>query len=515
MQKVNQLFSTLHCAKIVVIITTIVAVLATYHSIQTESILAYNDATAHLNTARRIIDNLTPGLVQIGSVWLPLLHLLEIPFVANFHLWQTGIAGAIVSGGSFVVSSWFLYKLLFQITNRKLPSLIGVLAFIANINLLYLQSMAMFEPLLMATAFGAIYYLSLWSKDNSVRSLVFAAFFTMLASLTRYDGWALFLACSAYVLLISFLQKHKSISGSVTMFSTLAGFGIILWFVYNLAIFGDPFFFSSGEFSAKAQQDILFERGQLPTKGDLELSFVTYTLAVLINNGVVITVVSLLGVLIFLFNNAFKTKRWAPLILLVPYAFNILTLYLGQSVIWLPMIEPFFETYFNARYGLLMLPAIAFFVGYLAYKHLLAAILVVAAIIVQVYLFANPHILPIAGEEIGAVVLQDTVSSVNDQTRSSSKFLNENHDGGLVLVSSASADAFIFRAGLPLKNFITEGTGDYWRESLEDPSRHASWIVFFNDESDRVGRKVAKSKVLKQKYERVYQDATYQIWKIK
>ena len=113
------------------------------------------------------------------------------------------------------------------------------------------------------------------------------------------------------------------------------------------------------------------------------------------------------------------------------------------------------------------------------------------------------------------ITLQDTVSSVNTQTVAAGKFLRENHDGKLIMVSSASADAFIFRAGIPLKYFITEGTGHYWRNSLGDPRRHAGWVVFFNDESDRVGRKVGKSKILKDHYTQVYKDQTYQIWKIK
>src|SRR4051794_19433560 len=52
----------------------------------------YGDAEAHLNIARRIVDSLTPGRDQIGTVWLPLPHLLMLPFAANDHLWQTGLA---------------------------------------------------------------------------------------------------------------------------------------------------------------------------------------------------------------------------------------------------------------------------------------------------------------------------------------------------------------------------------------------------------------------------------------
>ena len=40
--------------------------------------LSHYDARAHLVVARRIIDSLTPGWQQIGAVWLPLPHLLNM-----------------------------------------------------------------------------------------------------------------------------------------------------------------------------------------------------------------------------------------------------------------------------------------------------------------------------------------------------------------------------------------------------------------------------------------------------
>src|SRR5271154_737223 len=43
--------------------------------------LLYGDAVAHLGIARRILDSRNPGLPQVGGVWLPLPHLLMLPFV--------------------------------------------------------------------------------------------------------------------------------------------------------------------------------------------------------------------------------------------------------------------------------------------------------------------------------------------------------------------------------------------------------------------------------------------------
>src|SRR5688572_11085633 len=40
--------------------------------------LSHYDAKAHLVVSRRILDSLTPGWEQIGAVWLPLPHLINM-----------------------------------------------------------------------------------------------------------------------------------------------------------------------------------------------------------------------------------------------------------------------------------------------------------------------------------------------------------------------------------------------------------------------------------------------------
>ena len=60
-------------------------------------VLLYGDAVAHINIARRVFDSRTPGLLQLGTVWLPLPHLLMIPFIVSKHMWQTGAGGSIPS----------------------------------------------------------------------------------------------------------------------------------------------------------------------------------------------------------------------------------------------------------------------------------------------------------------------------------------------------------------------------------------------------------------------------------
>jgi len=57
--------------------------------------LSYNDARSHLDIGRRVVEGLKPGLAQIGSVWLPLPHLLMIPTIWNDTMWHTGLSGSL------------------------------------------------------------------------------------------------------------------------------------------------------------------------------------------------------------------------------------------------------------------------------------------------------------------------------------------------------------------------------------------------------------------------------------
>src|SRR5512144_2501708 len=53
--------------------------------------LAHYDARAHLVVARRVIDNLTPGWQQIGAVWLPLPHLIDVLPAQIDIVYRTGL----------------------------------------------------------------------------------------------------------------------------------------------------------------------------------------------------------------------------------------------------------------------------------------------------------------------------------------------------------------------------------------------------------------------------------------
>ena len=87
--------------------------------------LYYGDAEAHLNIARRILDSRTPGPEQIGTVWLPLPHLLMIPFVMHDDWWRSGLAGRSPVVRLFRDAGAFLFRRgaprLFQFRRPRSP----------------------------------------------------------------------------------------------------------------------------------------------------------------------------------------------------------------------------------------------------------------------------------------------------------------------------------------------------------------------------------------------------------
>ena len=117
--------------------------------------LSHYDAKAHLVVARRIIDSLTPGWIQIGAVWLPLPHLVSMVPVQWDFFYRTGAFGVALSVLSFAVSVYLICGLIMGITASRLAALTGTLVVALNPSILYLQSTPMTEPLLMALLLAA------------------------------------------------------------------------------------------------------------------------------------------------------------------------------------------------------------------------------------------------------------------------------------------------------------------------------------------------------------------------
>src|SRR5215471_3344685 len=77
------------------------------------------DAIAHVNKGRGLWDNASPGLMQLGSNWLPLQHLLIAPLTLSDTLWKTGLAGSLINAACFVGTAWFLFGAALRWTGSR------------------------------------------------------------------------------------------------------------------------------------------------------------------------------------------------------------------------------------------------------------------------------------------------------------------------------------------------------------------------------------------------------------
>src|ERR1019366_3071824 len=163
----------------------------------------YGDAGAHLNIARRILDSRTPGYDQIGSVWLPLPHVLTMLLARNDALWRTALAGSMVSGISFVLAGAFLFRTARRVFEGKaaVAAIAATVVFATNPNVLYLQSTAMNEPLFMAAAMAVLYFTIRFRDTQSWAAVCGAGMGALCGTLTRYEGWFLVPFVTLFVLI--------------------------------------------------------------------------------------------------------------------------------------------------------------------------------------------------------------------------------------------------------------------------------------------------------------------------
>ncbi len=113
--------------------------------------LAHYDARAHLVVARRIIDSLTPGWQQVGAVWLPLPHLLNMLPVQMDVMYRTGASAIALSVISLTLSVWAVSDAIRRTTGSTSGAIAASSILLLNPNVLYLQSTPMTEPLLFGT----------------------------------------------------------------------------------------------------------------------------------------------------------------------------------------------------------------------------------------------------------------------------------------------------------------------------------------------------------------------------
>src|SRR5439155_1315549 len=138
------------------------------------------------------------------------------------------------------------------------------------------------------------------------------------------------------------------------------------------------------------------------------------------------------------------------------------------------------NSWFNVRYGLMMIPSLAIFTGYLVHRlKAIRLVLIGLFLFISFFTFVNRDAVTIDDARIGAS--GKNVTEVSGWLRQ-----NAANEDGYVLVSVASHDAIIFSSDLPMKKFIHEGTGKYWDAATAHPEKWAKWIILRTHDTDDI-----------------------------
>jgi hypothetical protein len=412
--------------------------------------LYYGDAEAHLNIARRIVDSRTPGYGQIGTGWLPLLHLLAMPLAARDALWRSGLAGAIPPAVCFVVGVTFLFAAVRRVFRSATAGAVAAALYALNPNALYLQSTPMTEPIFFAGLAGLLYFTVRFGETQTLGSAVGAGIATFAATLTRYEGWFLIPFAAAYFLFAARRRRFRA----VMVFGAIASLGPLVWLAYNGLVFDNVWEFYSGPASAKAIQGGL----PYPGNGDWKTALIYFGWAVRASAGAPLFFVAAAGAVAAIWKRAF----WPLALLALPGVFYVWSMHSSGTPIFLPYLWP--HSYYNTRYGLALLPLLAFcgaalvaLVASAGSRGLaggIAAVAVVALAIAPWLL--NPH------PEAWITWKESEVNSTARRawTKAAANFLAVRyHPGDGVFTSFGDYTAAFRDAGIPLRDTLTGDNG--------------------------------------------------------
>ena len=235
-----------------VLVASVVAAVVLYGR-DRHAFLFYGDAASHIVKGRELVDSRYPGISSIGSVWLPLPHILLVPFVVFDVLFFSGIAGAALGIPCLLATAALLFSIVRRLTGSAPVSFISACLFALNPNVVYISLTPMSEPCLYFFIALGGYALLRWSVQEEARWLVLCSASVMLATMCRYEAWplALFVSVLAAVKgMVSWKESRNAEATKMVGIALLAIAGIILWLWWNAYKFGDALQFAPWKYRA-------------------------------------------------------------------------------------------------------------------------------------------------------------------------------------------------------------------------------------------------------------------------
>ena len=397
--------------------------------------LAYADARSRLTIARSVLDNQQPGLAQLGNVWLPLHMLAMMPTVWIDWMYRSGASGIGLSLTVLVATAFYAHRYVYVLTRSHAGGLVAVATVLLSLNFLFLGVSPMSEVPFAALSVAGWYYLVLWAKAGRQQDLAKAALLIAGSTMIRYDGWFSLVTGALFIVLANPARRGREGSewtlraeAELTAFGAIAVFPMFLWVFYNAIIFGHPFAFATGSGSAADYAREFATTTGFSVQGDVVDSVRLFGWAVLDNVGGLVAVAALVGFVVAA--AVFRNSVYAVALLLPAsvIAFNVVSLYVGGSVLLNQRLTPELGS-LNIRYGVMAVPFVAILVGTLASFGRALMIVVLIVIAAQTVIFARG----------------DPVATVHEVRQGdfglfarTAKVFNETYDRGLVLIAFRS-----------------------------------------------------------------------------
>jgi hypothetical protein len=513
-------------------LATCVSVFSFLFYFQHNDVLLYGDAVAHINIARRVFDSKTPGLLQLGTVWLPLPHLLMIPFLLSSEMWRRGVGGSIPSMAAYVFGVIGIFRLVRgSLSHRAEPARptepdrtaslaawTAALVYAANPNLIYMQTTAMGEALYLAFFVWAVVYFS-ESMRGDAKALTKCALCLSAACLTRYDGWFLATAMAATVVTRSLLARTATnqapdlriTRAAMVKFVLIAAAAPSLWLAYNAIVYRNPLEFANGPYSAKAIERKT-QGGAAsghPGSGNplvAEMYFLKSAESNMAENEElhrtwILLALASIAVAAFTPGSRNSTATssppaaWPLLFLLIPVPFYALSVAYGGVPIFIPAWWPF--SHYNVRYGLQLLPAFAAASAFLTHRAAQAETrkprLRLACVLGIFAFWVTSYISVWRADPVSLKEAQVNMGTRNQLEAQVAVWLEKLPPDSTLLMYLGDHVGALQQAGIPLEHVINEGNHRTWRQpadpeglwerALADPARYVDYVIAFEGDS--------------------------------
>ena len=402
--------------------------------------LLHFDAKAHLLVARRVLDSLTPGWPQLGAVWLPLPHILNVLPSQSDYLYRTGLFASVLGAIFFIGGAVALGHAAARGTGDPWAGTVAMAVPLLNPGWLYLQATPMTEPLFLGLVGGLALFIVRWRLEGREADLLAAAAFSGLACLVRYEAWPI----AAAAAVVACGRDWRSRSALTRWGPLMLGVGLV----------GPVLLFGLHTWIATERAFYVIDDGNLTEQ-----------------RGNVAHALGLLG-------EGVARAFGLPLVLMAVVALAMIVLrrrdpVLAMAAACLGPALVTFTAYLaghptKARYALLLAPAVALALAAVTRGRRVAQLGALALAALQ--LVDAPPTLPVIQE-----ATRDRAAVA--ERRPFVDTFRLRYRGGRLLASMGSTAPVLFETGLHLREVVHEGNGHYWANAVVDPERFVSWVL--------------------------------------